>query len=477
MAMAPLRDDVFFSTAREIHERWKAREFSAVELVRAFSDRLERLGPRFNALALSLREDARRQAGDLDKEGKRGRFRTPLQAVPAGVKDLLSISGRPTTWGAKPYAGQVLPDDAAVVQRLRKAGSLLIGKLSLVELAGGPSYRYAAASLHGPGLNPWDPTRWSGGSSSGSAAAVAAGMMPYAIGSETSGSILTPAAYCGVTGLRPTYGLVSRFGAMPLSWTMDKIGILARSADDCGLVLSAIAGGDDRDPGSAGKSFYFAPQYVRPARELRAGFAPVDFSGNATEAMRPVLNEALSVFRDIGINFKETEIPDFPYGAMAQTIISAEASSVFADLIESGQVDQLADARQIAGLKAGLELPARDYLHAMRARTLLQEKWREWMAEFDVLIAPTRMNVASPVSEPLDRPAETPPAGRGLRYHIPGGNLAGWPALALPCGFAGGLPVSITLMGRPWSENTLLALGLEFQRRTDFHRRRPPGIS
>ena len=200
--------DVFFNTIGELSARLRAREFSAVELTRAFCDRLERIGPRYNALALSLREQAIRQARDVDDELKRGRFRGPLQGIPYGVKDLLAVKGHPTTWGAKPFAGQVFDENARVIQKLEKAGAILVGKLAMVELAGGGGYRFASASLTGPGLNPWDRTRWSGGSSSGSAAATAAGLVTFALGSETSGSIVTPSAFCGVTGLRPTYGLV-----------------------------------------------------------------------------------------------------------------------------------------------------------------------------------------------------------------------------------------------------------------------------
>ena len=213
MAIPP--DDVFFASIGELTARLRAKEFSAVELTRAFCDRLERIGPRYNALALSLREQAIRKAKDADGELKRGRYRA-LQGIPYGVKDLLAVHGQPTTWGAKPYAGQVFDEDAQVVAKLDKAGAILIGKLAMVELAGGGGYRFPAASLTGPGLNPWDRTRWSGGSSSGSGIATAAGLVTFALGSETSGSILTPSAFCGVTGLRPTYGLVSRRGAMAL---------------------------------------------------------------------------------------------------------------------------------------------------------------------------------------------------------------------------------------------------------------------
>src|SRR5204862_1989517 len=173
------------------------------------------------------------------------------------------------TWGAKPYAGQVFDYDATVIEKLSGVGAVLTGKLAMVELAGGGGYLLPSASLTGPGLNPWDRSRWSGGSSSGSGSAVAAGLATFAIGSETSGSILTPAAFCGITGLRPTYGLVSRYGAMALSWTMDKLGPMCHSAEDCGLVLEAMAGGDSNDPGSAHKSFHYTPQYYRQAKDLR----------------------------------------------------------------------------------------------------------------------------------------------------------------------------------------------------------------
>ena len=222
--MASIPEDVFFATILEINQKLKAKEFSAVELTKAFSDRLERLGPAYNAVALSLRQQAHRAAKDANDEMKRERFRGPLQGISFGAKDLLAYAKQPTTWGARPYAGQVFDYTANVLKKLAKPGAILNSKLAMVELAGGPSYRYASASLTGPGLNPWDRTRWSGGSSSGSAIAVAAGLVTFALGSETSGSILTPSAFCGVTGLRPTYGLVSRHGAMALSWTLDKIG-------------------------------------------------------------------------------------------------------------------------------------------------------------------------------------------------------------------------------------------------------------
>jgi aspartyl-tRNA(Asn)/glutamyl-tRNA(Gln) amidotransferase subunit A len=474
--MAAISDDIFFAGITEINRGLKQKQFSNVELIRDFTQRMEQLGPRYNALALLLPQRAIKAAKDVDGDIKRERFRSPLQGVPFGAKDLLSVEKEPTAWGARPYTGQVFDYPATVIKKLDKAAAILTSKLAMVELAGGPTYRYASASVTGPGLNPWDRTRWSGGSSSGSGIAVAAGLVTFALGSETSGSILTPSAFCGVTGLRPTYGLVSRYGAMALSWTLDKIGPMCRSAEDCAIVLQAIAGSDANDPGSAGKSFYNAPQYTRDINTIRVGFAPVDFDDWAEPAARPDFAKALEVIRSMGVQVTEAKLPDFPYGALVSTIIAAEASSVFEPLIASGKVDQLADPKQIAGLKAGLEMPAKDYLKAMRIRTLVQQALRELLAGVDILIAPTRPGPAPKITQPLDRPVSDrpPPKDRGLSALIQAGNLAGLPALSLPCGFADGMPIAIQLAGRPFSENVLLKIGREFQTRTDFHKRRPP---
>jgi aspartyl-tRNA(Asn)/glutamyl-tRNA(Gln) amidotransferase subunit A len=469
--MAAVPGDIYFAPIPELNQRLKSGEFTVLELTRAFSERLQRLGPRYNALALSLHQEAIRAAKDVDGDMKRERYRGILQGIPFGAKDLLAYAGQPTAWGARPYAGQVFDESATVLTKLSKIGAILTGKLAMVELAGGGGYRMASASMSGPGLNPWDRTRWSGGSSSGSGIAVAAGLVPFALGSETSGSILTPSAFCGVTGLRPTYGLVSRAGAMPLSWSMDKIGPLCRTADDCGHVLQTIAGSDGNDPGSAGKSFYYTPAYTRDMKEIKAGFAPTDIEEWADPAARPVFTQAMSVIRGLGIQMSETKLPDFPYGPAANTIITAEGSSVFEHLIESGEVEKLADPKQIAGLKAGLEIPAKDYLRAMRIRTLIQGAFHEVFALNDVLITPTRPGVAPKISQPLM--AAPPPKNLGMSQLIPAGNLAGLPALSLPCGFVDGMPVAISVVGRPFSENLLLSIGREFQKVTDWHKQHP----
>jgi aspartyl-tRNA(Asn)/glutamyl-tRNA(Gln) amidotransferase subunit A len=476
--MATVLNDVFFATIPELNARLKAKEFKAEELTRAFAQRVAALGPRYNALALPLALEAYRKAKTVDQDFKIDRFRGPLHGIPYGVKDLLSYKGQPTTWGAKPYAGQVFDYNATVIDKLDAVGAVLIGKLAMVELAGGGGYRFASASLTGPGLNPWDRTRWSGGSSSGSAAAVAAGLVTFALGSETSGSIVTPASYCGVTALRPTYGLVSRHGAMALSWTLDKIGPFAHTADDCGRILQAIAGSDGKDPGSAGTSFYYMPQYERPLKDLKVGYAAVDFADRAEEPARAAFQAALAAIKETGVTLVETKLPQFPYGPILSTILAAEQASIFEPLIASGKVDQLADAAQIAGLKASLEVPAKDYLKAMRLRRMIQEEFSRLFTRVDALLAPGRPGPASKLDQPLDRGGFQPPAGTppGLQGIIQAGNLAGLPALVLPCGFAGNLPVALQVVGAPLAENLLLSIGREFQTRTDWHKRRPPEL-
>lgn len=467
--------DVFFSSLTDLNRRMVAKEFSSVELTKAFCDRLEKAGPTYNALAHSLRKSALMKAKEVDRDLKTSRLRGLLQGIPFGVKDLLNVAGAPCTWGAKPFAGQIPDEDARVVKKLKYAGAILIGKLSMVELAGGGGYRYPAASLQGPGLNPWDKARWSGGSSSGSGSAVAAGLASFALGSETWGSILTPAAYCGITGLRPTYGYVSRNGAMALSWTMDKIGPMGRTAADCGHILQAISGGDDEDPGSAGKSFYMAPQFQKPFSEMRFGFALSDLEYCPDDETRKAFAAAIETLRSLGAKMVETQLPEFPYNAVASTIIAAEGSSVFEPLILNGKIEELADQRQIAGLKAGLQITAKDYLKAMRIRTLIQQAFANLFQDVDVLVSPSRFTVASGINEPLDRSSTTNPKGstRGLRDLGAAGNLAGLPALSLPCGFAAGLPLGLQIVSRPFTENTILAVGMEFQNRTDWHKKYP----
>src|SRR5262244_348039 len=239
--------DVLYQSATELGKRIQAKSLSPVELTKAYLDRSEKLGPGLNAYARLTPEIALEQAAAAEKEIGRGHYRGPLHGIPYAAKDLLATRGAATTWGAKPYENQMLDYDATVVENLRRAGAVLVGKAAMIELAGGMNYRFASASLQGAAKNPWNTSCWTCGSSSGSGAIVAAGLAAFAIGTETWGSIICPSAYCGISGLRPTFGRVSRYGAMALSYSMDKIGPLARTAEDCARVFAAIAGHDFSD--------------------------------------------------------------------------------------------------------------------------------------------------------------------------------------------------------------------------------------
>ncbi|HEV7910675.1 MAG TPA: amidase, partial [Methylocella sp.] len=240
-------EEIFYLPLSELAKRIETKKLSPVELTRIYLDRSTKLGPRFNAYAHLTPEIALAQAEAAEKEIQHGHYRGPLHGIPYAAKDLLAVKGVPTTWGAKPYADQVFQYDATVIEHLNRVGAILIGKAAMIELAGGMGYRFASASLQGAAKNPWDMKCWTCGSSSGSGAIVAAGLAAFAIGTETWGSIICPAAFCGVSGLRPTYGRVSRYGAMALAPSMDKIGPLARTAEDCARVFAAIAGHDPKD--------------------------------------------------------------------------------------------------------------------------------------------------------------------------------------------------------------------------------------
>lgn len=255
---------------------------------------------------------------------------------------------------------------------------------------------------------------------------------------------------------------------MAASWTMDKVGPICRSAEDCGLVLQAIAGGDPQDPGSAGKGFSYSPQFARKPQDLTIGYSPADFSDAPFAA-------ALEAVKALGVKLKEIELPDFPYSAVADTISRGDRVSIFEDFVRSGKVDELADPAQIAWLKESMDLTAREYLRAQRIRSLIQDRLRDLFVEIDMILAPSRMEVAPPVSGPID--AGAAPArktGVGAGRLVAAGNLAGLPAISLPCGFSGNLPVAISFVGRPWTENHVIGIGRAFQSQTDWHRRRPP---
>src|SRR5262245_11620821 len=321
-------EDILYQSVAELGPQIRSRKLSPVELTEAYLARIAAWGGRLNAFARVTPDLAREQARAAEKEIAAGRYRGPLHGIPYGAKDLLATAHIPTEWGAVPFQGQVFDRDATVVRKLRQAGAVLLGKCAMVEFAGCLGYRFADASSSGPGRNPWDRSRWTGGSSSGSGAAVAAGLVGFAIGTETWGSILCPAAFCGITGLRPTYGRVSRAGGMVGSWTFDKIGPLARSAADCRLILEAIAGADPDDPSAAHEPVALGPTHRAP-KQIRAALVPLDFA--KTKMAEPEVKErfdaAVAELRAAGLDPVETKLPEFPASEMAGLIITAEALS------------------------------------------------------------------------------------------------------------------------------------------------------
>jgi aspartyl-tRNA(Asn)/glutamyl-tRNA(Gln) amidotransferase subunit A len=451
-----------FATVRELGRQLRAGDVTSMELTEHFLDRLLRFGPQYNAVVRLTSDIALAQATSADQDLKDGRDRGPLHGIPFGVKDLLATRGIPTTWGAAPMKERVIDQDATVIIRLREAGAVLCAKLAMVELAGGFGYKQADASFTGPGLNAWDKTCWSGGSSSGPGSAVGAGLVPFAIGSETWGSIVTPAACCGVAGLRPTYGRVSRHGAMALSWTMDKIGPMCRSADDCGLVLAAIAGPDPQDSSCLTIPWTFDP--VSGDRQFRFAVLKVDPDRVQPEVLANY-ERALDVLRQFG-SVETIELPDLPYSVVAATIISCEMSAAFGEFISSGDVWELTASEDRWGAHSNLLIPAKDYINALRIRGKIQLAMDSLLARYDAIVTPTLNTEAGPINQRFSE------WSRGFVCSELGGaaNVAGLPGLTVPNGFGvRGLPTGIKFTGRARNENAVLAAAMAFQARTAWH--------
>jgi len=466
-----MADELAYASIPELGRLLRARRVTSTALTELLLERLERFGPRYNCVVTVTPERALAEAATADRELRAGRMRGPLHGIPYGVKDLLAAKGYPTTWGAEPYRYQTLDDDATVVARLGAAGAVLVAKLAMVELAGGMGYSQANASFTGPGKTPWNVDYWSGGSSSGPGAAVAAGLVPFAIGSETSGSILTPAAYCGVTGLRPTYGLVSRHGAMALSWTMDKLGPMARSAEECALVLAAIAGRDPQDSSSIGRGFRAPPpEPRRGGRRFRIG-VPKGVIDSVQGEVAENFTAALDVLRGIAEIVPDVELPDLPFGVVGGTIIAAEGMSAFDDLLEGNRLKALTAPEDRTGGYGALAISARDYLRALRVRRLMGRAYDELLKPFDAIATPTRTTVASPLDKAF---RDAYPDVRGGVSMIGSSNVVGVPAISVPNGFGlAGLPTGLSLVARAFDEVKLVRIARAYQGRTDWHTRRP----
>jgi aspartyl-tRNA(Asn)/glutamyl-tRNA(Gln) amidotransferase subunit A len=460
--------DTLYAGLGELSRGLRAREFSSAELTAAYLERIRTLGPRLNAFE-SVNGAALQQAQAADVRLRAGREPGTLLGVPWGAKDLLATAGLRTTWGATPLKNQVFDHDATVVKRLADVGAVLLGKTAMVELAGGLGYRFADASVSGPGRNPWNPARWTGGSSSGSGAAVAAGLAPFALGTETWGSILCPSAFCGLTGLRPTYGRVSRAGAMACAWSFDKVGPLARSAADCRVVLEAIAGPDPDDPTAADEPLDLTARPLDFSR-LRAALVPMDFTQKGAEPeAKAAFDAAVEELRAAGLRLDEAKLPALPASEIAGMLIADEAIASFEAFYRDGRVNQLKDRYAPHQPAINAVITGADLVKAWRIRLALQREMAKFFADYDVIVTPNFLSVAPRVEEDLVQ---------ALPYADPAGavgNACGLPALALPCGFGREhMPLGFQIMGPPWSEGALLDLGEMYQSRTRWHLERPP---
>ncbi len=442
-------EQVAFWPVTKLSALIRTGQVTSVELTEMYLGRLREHGPRLEAVITLTDDLAMRQARRADADFRAGRYRGPLHGIPWGAKDLLAARSYKTTWGAEPYVDQVLEEDATVVRRLEDAGAVLVAKLTLGALAMGDYW------FGGRTRNPWDLEQGSSGSSAGSAAATTAGLVGFAIGSETLGSIVSPSTRTGASGLRPTFGRVSRAGAMALSWTMDKLGPLCRSAEDCALVLDAIHGRDGVDPTARTVPFNWDAE--QDLSDLRIGYFKSAFE---EERDNKAFDDAtVDVFRRLGVDLIPVELPDsYPLGAL-RVILSAEASAAFDELTRSGRDELL--TRQTAGswpnsFRTARMIPAVEYLQANRVRTMVMGAMDAAMEGIDVFLTPSY--------------GGGPNNGVLLMT-----NLTGHPAVVVPNGFTeGGTPVSTSFIGKLWGDAEALRVAKAFQDATDFNRRTPP---
>jgi Asp-tRNA(Asn)/Glu-tRNA(Gln) amidotransferase A subunit family amidase len=438
-------DALAFEPVRALAPLLASRQITSVDLTNMYLARLKRHDPALMCVVTLTEDLALEQAAQADREIRAGRYRGPLHGVPYGIKDLFSASGVPTTWGAQPYAEQVFDYDATTVARLREAGAVLLAKLSTGELAVGDLW------FRGRTRNPWNPERGSSGSSAGPAAATAAGLVGFAVGTETGGSIISPASTCGAVGLRPTYGRISRHGCMTLRWTLDKVGPITRSVRDAGLILEALYGPDGQDDTVADVPFRW--DGARDVTNLRIGYVEKEFDTTGSDdqrqaaARRPVYEAALDVYRKAGATLVPITLPDLPAAAI-YAVLNAEAGAMFDELTRSGGINQLTDKgpnSRANQLRASRFIPAVEYIRAQRVRTLLLQRMNALFEDVDVFLAPSSSDSVTMT------------------------NLTGHPAVVLPAGFVEQLPVGLMLTGKLWDEATLLRAAAAFEHATEWH--------
>lgn len=436
-------EDLAFYPVTELAQLVRSRKITSTQLTQMYLGRLKKYGPRLECVITLTEELALKQAKRADEEIAQGHYRGPLQGIPWGAKDLLATEGIKTTWGAKPYLDQVPEEDATVVKKLEEAGAVLVAKLSMGSLAWGDVW------FGGRTRNPWNPEQGSSGSSAGSAAATAAGLVGFSIGTETLGSIVSPATRCGVSGLRPTFGRVSRHGAMALSWSMDKIGPICRSVEDCALVFEAIYGPDGMDLAVFDIPFNWDPGLE--LKNIRIGFLKDAFEKDSKTKKND--QATLETLRSQGVELVPFSLPNLPVKALS-FILNAEAAAAFDELTRTNRDDLLARQGKNAWpnvFRQARFIPAVEYIQANRVRTLLMQEMAERMKEIDVYVAPSF-------------------GDNNLLLT----NLTGHPAVVVPNGFdEKGSPTSISFIGNLFEEAKTLRVAKAYQDATSFHLKHP----
>ena len=471
-------EDLRYASISELGGRLARRELSPVEVTQATLDRAAELNRRLNCFITLLDDEALEAARVAERELAAGEVRGPLHGVPFSVKDLYATKGVRTTAGSKVLADWVPDFDATTVARLKAAGAILIGKCNTSEFAAGPTNN----NVHyGPAHNPWDLSRIPGGSSGGSGAAVAAGLGAFSLGSDTGGSVRIPAAVCGVVGLKPTYGRVSKFGVSVLSWSLDTCGPLARTIEDAALVLEAIAGHDPRDPTSS----------RRPVGRYAAGLEPSTSSGEAVRGLRvgvpkegfwerldseveSAVRGAIGKLAELGAAVEELSIPWVEHAFAPANMISWVESAAYHRTWQDHWAHDYGEELQQRVL-IGRAMSGPDYLMAQQARRAIVERTRALYDRIDLLATPTSPVPAPPIGvEQVRVGSGTEPVRSAMGRLCRLGSLSGFPAVAVPCGFTrDGLPISLHLMAAPWQERTALKVAHAYEQATDWHTRRP----
>lgn len=440
------REDLAFYSVAQLASLIKSKKINSVTLTRFFLDRLKKHNDTLLCVIQFTEDIAMEQAQRADAELAKGTYRGSLHGIPYGLKDLFAVRGTRTTWGSAPYKEQVVDENAFVYEQLTKAGAVLCAKLSLGALA------FNDLWFGGQTKNPWNLAQGSSGSSAGSASATAAGLLPFAIGTETWGSIISPSARCGNTGLRPTFGAVSRSGAMVLSWSLDKAGPICRSAEDCALVFDAIRGTDGKDPSAVDYAFNYTG--AKPVGKMKIAYAANYFDKLPKDAAEW---RALEDFKKLNPGIQAVTFPDTAFypGDIMNIVITAESSAAFDELTRTNQDDLI--ERQDKGFwpnifRAGRMIPAAEYINANRFRSELMRITNDFMKEWDVVIVPSFVGNQSAIT-----------------------NLTGHPAVVFPIGLnKAGSPVSLSLIGNLYDEGSILQAAKAFQEKTEHHKKHPP---